>query len=296
MFEYEYLQTINLDMVQKRLPFRFSHSYKGSFGSLLAVCGCKNMVGAAIMSISSALKCGVGLITAAIPNSIYDILASKLTEITFEPLDETEEGTISRKSREKISSLLENNTAVMVGCGLGWNNDIKEIVYNIIKKSKSTIILDADGINVVSENINVLNEARSDIIITPHLGEAARLLNLDVDEINTNKIGYAKKLAERYGITVVLKCENTIIVSKNGEIFMNKNPNSGMSKAGCGDVLTGMISSFAAQKLNAVDAAICGVYLHSAAGENCKNNLSKTSMLPTDIINELPNLFLKIEK
>ena len=292
---YEYIQSINMDMVRKKLPFRSAFAHKGTFGTLVAVCGSVGMAGAATMCISSAVRCGVGLVRAVVPKGIYDIVAKQVVEAVYVLADENSDGTIGLSEVDKILNCLKKSTACVVGCGLGWNKDIKEILENIIKNCKIPLLIDADGINVLSENIDVLKEKQSEIVITPHVGEMARLMGVSTDEINRNRLSYAKQLAQKYEITVVLKGHNTIISDKEGNLFMNNTGNCGMAKGGSGDVLSGMIGAFLAQGLSGIDAAVCGVHLHGVAGDKCSEKLSKTAMLPTDMINELPNLFLEIE-
>ena len=294
--EYDYVRTIDLHMVKEKLPDRPSSAYKGTFGTLLCVCGSKGMSGAAVMSLASAIRCGVGMVRCVLPICIYDIVAKQISEAVFVPVDGTSDGTLSENNTDIILSNTEKSTAILIGCGIGWNKNTKEIVYKIISNCNIPIIIDADGINSISENIDILSHAKAEVILTPHMGEMSRLTGKSVDEIKLNRVGCAKEFAKKHNVTVVLKGENTIIADKNGETYMNRNGNSGMAKGGSGDVLSGMIGSFLAQGLNSLDASICGVYLHGAAGDICARKFSKTSMLPTDIINELPGLFLEIEK
>ncbi len=294
--EYEYLQNIDLNMVKDRLPRRSDEGNKGTFGTLLCICGSVGMTGAAIMSSSAAIRCGVGIVKLIVPDQIYDITAKHLVEPIFSPIHTSDEGTLDSLYMEDIMKNFEKCTACLMGCGLGWNSDIKKIVYNVIEKSEIPLVIDADGINVISENINILKSAKSDIIITPHIGEMARLCKKEIEDLKVNKEKYARGLSKEYGITVVLKSDITTITDSNGNTFVNRKKNSGMAKGGSGDVLAGIIGSFLSQRMKPIDAAICGVYIHSLAGEKCANDISKTSMLPTDIINELPNIFLKIER
>lgn len=292
---YEYIQNIDMNMVKEKLPKRDPSGHKGSFGTLLTICGSNGMAGAVTMCIMSAIRCGVGLVRGVIPKGIYDIVGRQVVEAVFVLSDENQQGTITIKSMDRIIHELNNVTACVVGCGLGWNNDIKDVVYNVIRNCNIPLLIDADGINVISENIDILKEKKSEIIVTPHIGEMARLMKVSVEDISKNKSCYARQLAEKYEITVVLKDHHTIISDKEGNVFMNRTGNCGMAKGGSGDVLSGMIGSFLAQGINSLDAAVCGVYLHGLSGDRCAQKLSKTFMLPTDIINELSDLFLEIE-
>lgn len=285
-----------MDMVKKRLPVRDPDGHKGTFGTLSCVCGSLGMSGAAVMSIMSAIKCGVGVVRAVLPMCIYNITAARAIEATFLPLKENQSGTIAAWELPRIMDCMESCSAAMVGCGMGWNKDTELLIYNIIKNSKIPLIIDADGINAISQNINILDSVRLGLIITPHMGEMSRLLKVNIDKIEADREKYITDLATRYKIVVVLKGRNTLISDPNGHLFINMNGNDGMAKGGSGDVLSGMIGSFLAQGLSPIDAAICGVHIHAEAGDRCRAALSKTAMLPTDIINELPRLFLEIEK
>lgn len=295
MEKYEYLRTITFDMVKNRLPERYPEANKGTFGKLLCVCGSKNMPGAAFFSIAAAVKCGVGLAEAVIPESIYEATSKKISEVTFHTVPEDEDGFISDKSIEVILKEAEKCSAVLLGCGMGWNQNTKSITYELIRGLNIPMIIDADGINVISENIDILKEAKSEIILTPHLKEMSRLISKDVETISADKARCAKKLSEKYGITTVLKGNKTAVSDPDGNVFVNTTGNEGMAKGGSGDVLSGMIGSFLAQRLSPIDAVICAVFIHGMSGDSCKAKLSSVSMTPTDIINELPNIFLQFE-
>lgn len=292
---YEYLQNINMDMVKRMLPERDESGHKGTFGTLLNISGSRGMHGAAVMSTMSAVRSGVGLVKTVVPEGIYDIVGKQVIESVFVVTKGNELGTISSDSISDILANLQNSTACIVGCGLGWNSDVKKVVYELIRSCEVPLLIDADGINVLSENIDILKEKKSEIVITPHIKEMSRLLDVGTEEVVRNKIKYAKQVAQKYKITVVLKDHNTIISDKDGNIFMNRTGNSGMAKGGSGDVLSGMVGALLAQRIDVLDATICGVYLHGTVGDRCAEKFSKRSMLTTDMINEIPNLFLEIE-
>ena len=296
MEKYEYLRKISFEEIKEKLPERFPESHKGTFGKLLCICGSKNMPGAAYFCVESAVKCGVGLVKTVIPDSIYVATSKKISETVFFIAKEDNEGFISDDSLEDILKESENCTAILVGCGMGWNCSTKNIVYALIRHSKVPIIIDADGINVVSENIDVLKEAKSSIVITPHLKEMSRLINKDVEFISVNKASCAKDFSKKYGVITVLKGNKTIVSDEKGNLYVNETGNAGMAKGGSGDVLAGMIGSFLAQKMSAIDSALCGVFIHGMSGDEAKNKKSMIAMTPTDIINELPYIFLKFEQ
>lgn len=294
--KYEYMSRISLDMVKNKLPCRYEDSHKGTFGTMLCISGSRGMVGAGMFPVLAALRCGVGLVRAMMVKSLYEIVSKDVLEPIYVPLEENFEGTISEKEIPKILENLNKCNSVMIGCGIGWNEDSKKIVEAVIKSSKVPIIIDADGINVISENIDILKCSKSEIVLTPHIKEFSRLSGRSIEEISADKAQISTDFSKKYNVTLVLKGSNTNVISKEGDIYVNMAGNPGMAKGGSGDVLAGMVGSLLAQKLSPLDACICAVHLHGLCGDRCSKNMSKTSMLPTDIINQLPSLFIEIEK
>lgn len=295
MGKYEHLKTITFSMIKNKLPKRNPESHKGDFGKLLCICGSRSMPGAAYFCIESALRCGVGLVRAAIPESIYGSISSKISECTYVLCRDDSYGNIEKTSVDYILETAKRCSAVAVGSGMGKNESVKLIVNSLIETCDKPMVIDADGINVISENIDILKKAKSKIILTPHAKEAERLLGVECNEINVNKIIYAQQLADEYGVIAVMKGHNTIVADKEEKAFLNLTGNSGMAKGGSGDVLTGMIGSFLAQGMDPIDAAICGVYIHGKSGDYCQSRYSSASMLPRDIIEGLSSVFLKFE-
>lgn len=279
-----------LQTIRKRDP----ESNKGSFGRLLCLCGSEGMAGAASMSVSAALRCGAGLVDAAVPREIYPLVASKAQEAIYTLLDLLPE---KDGYTESALKLLENRykkcSAILIGCGLGVADYTIELVRNMISNSQVPIVLDADGINSIVEHIDILRSAKAPLVLTPHPGEMARLLNVSVDKVQQNRLEFARQFATEYSITLVLKGAGTVIADPNGNLWLNETGNAGMAKGGSGDVLAGMIASFVAQGIDCTKAAAVGVYLHGLAGDRCAAQFSQTAMLPTDIITELPKLFLE---
>lgn len=293
--KYEYMSLITKDMVKYKLPERSPEAHKGVFGKLFCLCGSRSMPGAAWLSISSALKCGVGSIKSCVVPSIYDSISERIPETTFCVVKEDKEGFIGKESINAILEGMDGCTAALIGCGLGWTDDVKSIVYEIIKKSEIPLVIDADGINVISENIDILNEAGSEIIITPHVKEMSRLIGIDAESVDMSKMKFAHDFSSKYEVTTLIKGQRSAISDEKGDIFVNTTGNVGMAKGGSGDILAGMIASFLAQKLSPIDATICGTFLHGLAGDKCREVLSSVSMTPSDILDKLPEIFLELE-
>lgn len=286
---------IELSDVSAMLKPRNPESNKGDYGKLLCLCGSEGMAGAAIMSAKAALRCGVGIVNVALPSAIYPIVASQVAESIFTIIDYLHSGEIAPIRKAALLNSLHSASACLIGCGLGKNSVTSTMVCDMISNSKIPLIIDADGINILAENINILKTLRIPVILTPHPGEMARLLNTSVEDIQQHRLAYARNFAAKYSVILILKGAGTIIAEPNGVTHLNKTGNAGMAKAGSGDVLAGMVASFAAQGIDPVMAAIGAVYLHGAAGDRCAAQLSKCAMLPTDLIAMLPRLFLEIE-
>lgn len=195
-----------------------------------------------------------------------------------------------------VDAALTAADAVVVGCGMGRGEEQAALVRHVLAHSTVPVILDADGINAVSPHI-LAEEARSaPLILTPHPGEMARLMGLSTAEVQANRQAVACKLARETGAVVALKGHRTVIATSSGEIMENPTGNPGMATGGSGDVLAGIIGSLAAQGLSPYAAAVCGVYLHGAAGDAAAKRHSEHGMLPTDLVEELGSLFLQFEK
>ncbi|XOQ49093.1 MAG: Bifunctional NAD(P)H-hydrate repair enzyme [Eubacteriales bacterium] len=275
---------------------RDPESNKGDYGRLLCLCGSDGMAGAAVMSAKAAVRCGAGLVNVALPRSIYPIVASQVIEPIYTLLDYDHRGNLQNDSRTALFHALSAASACLIGCGLGQSKQTTELVLELISKSQVPLIIDADGINILAENINILKTVHVPVILTPHPGEMARLLQTSAKDVQAHRLAYARDFAKEHNVILVLKGAGTIIAEPNGMAHLNMTGNAGMAKGGSGDVLAGMLASFAAQGMDPVKAAVGAVYLHGAAGDRCAKEFSKTAMLPTDILNMLPGLFLEIEQ
>ncbi len=281
----EYIKSHPLEKKKKSV-------HKGINGTLFSLCGSYGMAGAAIMSGAAALRTGVGLVRAAVPKSIYELVASQLPEAVFMPLKQNDDGTVSIEEFNKILyDVLEKSTALLMGCGLGTGDDLSDLISLLIENSTKPIVLDADGINSICMNIDILKKAKSPVILTPHPGEMARLIFGSTKEVQNNRYNIAKEFSEKYNVILVLKGANTLVAVPGGKVYVNMTGNNGMAKGGSGDVLAGMIGSFLAQGMSAEQAAVYGVYYHGLAGDLCSEKFSSRAMLPTDIISELKYIF-----
>ncbi len=282
------LYTYSKNEIKKLFPKRESNSHKGSFGHVLCICGSRSMPGAAVMAASAALRSGAGLVTLAFPESLYGTVSAKLTEALLMPLPENENGTLSDDCLKKILAEIDKYSAVVLGCGLGVNEDTKAVVRAVIENSKAPVIVDADALNVISKDITILAKKKGEVILTPHIGEMQRLTKLDKEVILNDKASVARAFSEHYGVYVALKSSNTAVsIPGDDRVYINNTGNTGLSKGGSGDVLAGLIGGFAAQSFELSEALISAVFVHGYTGDAVSERTSKSGMLPTDVINEL---------
>lgn len=280
------------ESIKRCFPPRAADSHKGTYGTLLSICGSYGMAGAAVLAARAAGRCGTGLVIAALPESIYPIAAAQLPEVVFVPFKET----ACADRLKKLAPHVKKCTALLIGCGLGNTAASTQLTEALLNAATCPIVLDADGINAAAMHISILETAHPPLILTPHPKELSRLLHCTVEQIQTDRKLAAQTAASRFHAIVVLKGHNTVIAEPNGSVSVNNTGNPGMAVAGSGDVLAGMIAGLAAQGLSPRDAARCGVYLHGAAGDLAAGRLSQHAMLPTDMLDELGTLFLQLEQ
>ena len=285
------MERTDKNIVKRAVPNRPDNANKGTMGTLLSICGSFGMAGAAILAGKSALRCGVGLEKLAIPKSIYPIAAVSILESVFLPLSETSDGKISRTNIPRLLLEAKKSTAVLLGCGLSVCDDTKALVKSFVENCTAPMVLDADALNCIADNPEILKKRKSDIIITPHPGEMGRLCGITAKEVNAGRVDVALSFAKKYGVITVLKGSGTIIASPNGQALLNTTGNSGMATGGSGDVLAGMTAGLLAQGKSAFDCAAAAVYLHGLAGDFAAEKLGKISMLPSDIIEFIPKAF-----
>ncbi|MBQ9413631.1 MAG: NAD(P)H-hydrate dehydratase [Clostridia bacterium] len=286
---------ITHEMVTRCFPPRPADSHKGTFGRLLCVCGSYGMAGAAMLAADAALRCGIGLLTAALPRSIYPIVAGRIPEAVYAPLPETEAGTLTAAASEPLAARLQTADAVLIGCGLSQHPETAALLMTLLSRQSVPMVIDADGLNILAAHRMEWKPGSAPLVLTPHPAEMARLTGQTVADIQNDRVGAATRFAEEHGVTLVLKGHETIVATPDGEIFWNPTGCAGMATGGSGDVLAGMIASFLAQGFSAADAACCGVYLHGLAGERASARMSQIAMLPRDMLTELPILFSEIE-
>ncbi len=279
---------IDLEYVTKLLPKRREDSNKGTYGKVLVVAGSRGMTGAASLTGLSALRSGAGLVYMAAPLSLVQIYASTLIEAVTIPFEDGNEGKLGRESIPGILKQLESVGVAAVGPGLSAGAEIADVVYSIIKNSQVPIVLDADGINVLAKDVSILKGLKTQMVITPHPGEMARLIGASVREVQDDRVNVARTFSKQWGVITVLKGSRTIIASPEGEIYINTTGNPGMATGGSGDVLTGVIAGLIGQGLKPLDASIAGVHLHGLCGDRIAARKGEYGMIAGDLVQEIP--------
>ena len=276
------------------LPRRRREGHKGDYSRLLVLAGSRGMVGAAALAGNAALRAGAGLATIGTPASVYPILAAQVTCCTTRPLPETRAGTLSDRGREGISSLAAAFDVIALGPGLGRYPATTRLVHWLTRRVEKPLVMDADALNALAENVGALKRAPAPRILTPHPGEMARLLGLrSAAEVQKARLELAVKFAGKHRCVVVLKGYRSVVT--DGErVFINPTGNPGMASGGTGDVLTGVIAGLLAQGMSPFDAAQLGAYAHGLAGDLAVKKFGEVSLIASDVLDHLPDAFKTI--
>ena len=284
-FENNYCFVPDNEYVKSALPERAVDSNKGDFGKVLCICGSEDMTGAAVMSVGAALRSGAGIVTLASVECVSDIVKCRYPEPIYKKLEFDDASCTAAFLND-----IKNYSAVLVGCGLGKSENKRLFIENIIRSYKGTLIIDADGINLISHNINILKEAECTVILTPHPAEFSRISGINVPFVNENRIKCAKDFSKAYRCITVLKGAGTVITDGD-KTAVNTSGNPGLAKGGSGDVLAGLIAGLAANKsVSPFDAATCGVFLHGKAADVLKAKYSEYGLLPSDLAEEFAKM------
>jgi ADP-dependent NAD(P)H-hydrate dehydratase / NAD(P)H-hydrate epimerase len=288
------LEVITARDFEKALRPRPAHSHKGDYGHVLVIAGSPGKSGAAAMAGVAALRAGAGLVTVATPKSVQPLVAGFAAELMTEPLDETSEGTISRRVLANLEKLMDGKTVVALGPGLTTNSETVEFVREFVRQCSLPLVLDADGLNAftgVSEKLNSANATKM-LFLTPHPGEMARLLGCSTADVQKDRIGVARRFAQERGVVLVLKGFATLIALRDGTVWVNPTGNPAMAKGGMGDVLTGMLAGMISQFTESAQTqSLAAVYLHGLAGDLARDEADEHTILATDLLKTLPCAF-----
>lgn len=279
--------TLETGDINTLLPPRKPNSHKGTYGKLLMVTGSEGMAGAAFLSAKAAYTAGAGLVQIYTPKVNQAVLQTLLPEAIITAYDHFDEACIAR--------LLEWADVTAVGCGLGQSVLSRKLLEYIMENAKCPLLVDADGLNLLSEHMELLSE-KKEIILTPHMKELSRLLHCSMEELSADRIQKIRDFTEKYQVVCVSKDARTIVAEAGYGLFVNTAGNSSMAKAGSGDVLAGITAGLMAQNMPLYDAAVLGVYLHACAGDYAKKKKGSYSVSAQDLIEEAGNVIKEHEE
>jgi NAD(P)H-hydrate epimerase len=288
-----HLELLTRERMQGILPGRAAESHKGDFGRVLIVAGSVGKTGAAHLAALGALRSGAGLVTVATPRSALPILASMGAEYMTVPLEETPAGTVDFSALDRVLELQAD--VIAAGPGLGQDPGTVAFVHGLLERTGVPLVLDADALNAFGGDPDrLLGRDGVDVVITPHPGEMARLLNGTVEAVQHDRLAHAREFAAAHKVHVVLKGHRTVIAGPDGRSFVNLTGNPGMATGGTGDLLTGMIAAWFAQLLDAEAACKLSVYLHGSAGDLAESDHGQTALIASDIAARLGDAMLEL--
>jgi NAD(P)H-hydrate epimerase len=281
-----------LQHLVKRRP----EEHKGNYGHVLVLGGSEGLTGAVVLAGEAALRTGAGLVTVGVPVSLNSIIENKLTEVMSFALPETANKTLDPNGLLILENLFKRVAVVAVGPGMSRYPEAPELVRELLKMVSVPVIIDADGLNAVAEDVSMLKAAQFPVVLTPHPGEMSKLMGVSIEEIQENRIAAAKKAATQWGVIVVLKGNRTIVATPDEQIYVNTTGNPGMATGGTGDVLTGIIAGLIAQGLEPVISANLGVYVHGVVGDRVREVKGMRGLIASDLIQQLPGVLRELEE
>ncbi len=291
---------LKLDYIEREdiLPCfrrREKDTHKGTFGHVLAIAGSFGKTGAASLAGRAALRTGAGLVTVAVPESCLAIVARSMPELMTEPLTETPEGTVAAEALPEVLGLLKGKSVLLVGPGISTHPSTKEFVLGLLPCVAIPLVIDADGLNLISENPSILDSLKTPTVLTPHPGEFGRLLGMTTREVLEDRLDRVSEFAVKHGVYLVLKGHRTLTACPDGRVFVNPTGNPGMATGGSGDVLGGMIASQISQEKDIAAAVVSAVYLHGLSGDLAAADLGEKSLTAGDIIRYIPKAIKALE-
>jgi len=285
-----YFWRIEPQDVMMRLPHRPVDTHKGECGRVFILAGSAGLTGAAALASEACLRSGAGLVILGVPHSLNPVMEVKLTEAMTAPLADSSEGSFALEALEEIQKRLKWATACAIGPGASRRPETCELLRQVIAGLKIPAVIDADALFALSEKPDALKHLPENAILTPHIGEFARLLNQDSETVKDQRVEFARQKAEEWGAVIVLKGSPALIASTDGQIYCNPTGNPGMATGGIGDALTGHLAALLGMGLTVVDAAIAGVFLHGLAGDFAAGEKGQFGLTAGDLIAKIPQV------
>jgi NAD(P)H-hydrate epimerase len=280
----------NRELALSLMPASEITAHKGTMGHLLVLAGSAGKSGAAVMASQSAMKVGTGLVTIATSANAQPIIESKCLEVMVEPIIEKTDAPITEKTISRLKNLLHGKKAVAIGPGLGTSPGISNLVMRLLQMIDIPAVVDADGINIMAKDPTGSGKITAPLVLTPHPGEMARLVDKSIEEVQANRIELTAWAAKWHNRVIVLKGAHSVIADPDGSLFINPTGNPGMATGGTGDVLTGIIGGYLARGLKPFHAAILGTYIHGLSGDEAAKTNGYAALVASDIINILPQV------
>ncbi|MBI4211608.1 MAG: NAD(P)H-hydrate dehydratase [Deltaproteobacteria bacterium] len=271
---------------------RKKEAHKGDFGHVLVIAGHGGVIGAGFLSSMGSLRVGAGMATYALPQSAFDKFDPHSPEVMCVGVSDEGTGVFSQTSLADVSKLLDRKQTVVIGPGLGTEAATKDFLKRLLPQVTIPVVLDADGLNCIADDVTILSQIKAPTLITPHPGEMARLCGCSRDEVQAQRSTLAAAFAKKYGVIVVLKGHDSIVASAEGETYVNPTGNPGMATAGTGDVLAGVIGGLLAQGIAPFTAALGGVYLHGLAGDLAAQK-GERGFIASDLLVNVPAAMTK---
>lgn len=282
---------LTAEFVTAALPARDPWGHKGTFGKVYCLCGSVGFTGAPVFAGRAAMRMGSGLVYLGVPERAWPVVAAKCDEVMAFPLPDTGEGKLSLRAEEAVRAAAAPCDAVLIGCGLGRGSETDQLTRQLLDLPRP-LVLDADGINALQGHIDELGRRRGLVtVLTPHEGEFAR-----IGDLSAGRETAAAAFAREHGVYLILKGHRTVIAAPDGRLAVNPTGNSGMAKGGSGDILSGMVVSLLGQGLEPFAACCTAAYLHGLAGDLAARDKTERSMIPTDLLERIPDAARQTEK
>ena len=295
------MQLITKKKVSKSIPSRKSDAHKGDCGRVVIIGGSKDMVGAVVLVAKAALRSGAGLVYVISPGSISPIIHGSIIEAIVRGVGhETKQGTLTQESLYDAKDIIKNADVLVIGPGLGQNKETKKAIRKLLGSKNISlknlqVVVDADAINVLDKaTLKKQKLSKNPLIITPHPGEMARLINKRISEVQRQRIFLAEKISEELDSIIILKGHKTVVACSGKKTLVNPTGNSGMATAGAGDVLSGVLAGFLAQGVSGYGASKLAVYIHGLAGDLAEREKGTLGLIASDIIDKLPKALLSL--
>ena len=270
------------------LPIRPESAHKSSFGKILVLAGSTGLTGAARLSCQAALRSGAGMVILGCSESLNSVFELGLTEVMTLPLPDNSSGCLNETAFDALHESFEWSNVIALGPGLSTNSDTKKFVHRMLKEQSHRMVIDADGLNNLVDNTELLTNYGNDLVLTPHMGELSGLTGLTIPDIKDQSINIVQKFAKEWGVVLLLKGSPTLIGDPQGNVHINMSGNAGMATAGSGDVLTGLIAGLLGQGLSAKNATILAAFVHGLTGDRLEQQSGQRGMIAGDLVEQIP--------